>query len=163
MTTHGSSSKLTVSLPSEREIVLTRVFHAPRALVWEAVTRPEHLVHWWGRTGSTLPVCEVDFRPGGAYRYVERAADGSEHGFRGTYREIVPPERVVNTFEYEGLPGHVSVDTMTLQEQPDGTTLLTSHALFDSVEDRDGMVQSGMEYGAEESYSRLDAYLASLA
>lgn len=156
-------SRLTVSLPSANEIMLTRVFNAPRALVFEAVTRPEHLVHWWGRTGSTLPVCEVDFRPGGGYRYVERGADGSENGFRGTYREIVPPERVVSTFEWEGLPGHISVDTLTLREQPDGTTLLTSTARFDSVEDRDGMLQSGMEYGAEESYTRLDAYLASLA
>ena len=116
-------------------------------------------MHWWGRTGSTLPVCEVDLRPGGAWRFVERQSDGNEYAFRGEYREVVPPERLVYTFEFEGMPGQVVLETLTFEEQ-DGKTLLTDHARFDSVEDRDGMLQSGMEAGAAESLDRLEELLA---
>jgi uncharacterized protein YndB with AHSA1/START domain len=148
-----------MTLPSDREILGTRTFDAPRALVFEAHTKPEHLVHWWGM--DSLSVCEVDLRPGGAWRFVERNAAGEEFGFHGEYREITPPEKLVYTFEYEGLPGHVSVETLTFEEQ-DGKTILTGHTLFDSQEDRDGMLQSGMEEGANVTYKRLDAYLETL-
>lgn len=150
----ASSHTLTVTTPSDREIVMTRVFDAPRELVFEAVTKPEHLKEWWGPRGFTLPVCEIDFRPGGAYRFVSADAEGNEYAFRGEYREIVPPERVVWTFEFEGMPGMVSVDTLTIVEE-DGSTTLTSTSVFDSIEQRDGMLQSGMETGAAESYDRL--------
>jgi uncharacterized protein YndB with AHSA1/START domain len=156
-----SSSAMSVTLPSDREIVLTRVFDAPRRLVFEALTSCEHLKHWWGPRRYTVASCKMDFRPGGAYRIVQSGADGAEFGFRGEYREIVPPERIVQTFEFEGMPGHVSVETLTLVEQ-DGKTTYTSTSVFDSVEDRDGMLQSGMEEGASETMDRLAEYLETL-
>jgi uncharacterized protein YndB with AHSA1/START domain len=157
----GSSSAMSVTLPSDREIVLTRVFDAPRRLVFEALTSCEHLKHWWGPRRYTVASCKMDFRPGGAYRIVQSGADGAEFGFRGEYREIVPPERIVQTFEFEGMPGHISVETLTLVEQ-DGKTTYTSTSVFDSVEDRDGMLQSGMEEGASETMDRLAEYLETL-
>jgi uncharacterized protein YndB with AHSA1/START domain len=161
MVTHNSP-RLTVSLPSPREITLTREFQAPRELVFEAFSKAEHLAHWWGQKDSTLAVCEMDFRPGGAWRLVEHAADGNEYAFRGEVREIVPPERIVQTFEFEGMPGHISVETLVLEDLG-GRTRMTVTSVFDSVEDRDGMLQSGMETGAGESYDRLEAYLQTLA
>lgn len=156
-----SSSALNVTLPSDREIVLTRVFDAPRRLVFEALTSCEHLTHWWGPRRYAVASCKMDFRPGGTYRIVQRGADGAEFGFRGEYREIVRPERIVQTFEFEGMPGHVSVETLTLVEQ-DGKTTYTVTSVFDSVEDRDGMLQSGMEEGAAETMDRLAEYLETL-
>lgn len=153
-------SRLTlVAEPAQPTIVMTRVFDAPRRLVFEAYTKPEHLKRWWGPRGYTLPVCDMDFRPGGAWRFVQRGPDGAEYGFRGVYREIVPPERLVYTFEFDGMPGHVSLETLTFDEH-DGRTTLTTTALFDSIEDRDGMLKSGMEAGAAESMDRLAELLA---
>jgi len=154
--------KLTLTLPSDREIVMTRVFDAPRELVFKAHSKCEHLEKWWGPRKDTLAVCEIDLRPGGAYRFVQRGPDGEEHGFRGEFREIVPPGRIVWTFEYDGMPGHVSVDTLTLEDLG-GKTKLTAHSLFDSVEDRDGMLQSGMEIGAAETWDRLAKLLAAMS
>jgi len=156
-----ASNQLTVTTPSDREIVMTRVFDAPRDLVFEAHTSCAHMSHWWGPRRYEVSTCEIDFRPGGSWRMVHRGEDGQEHGFHGEFREIVPPERIVWTFEYEGMPGHVSVDTLTLEEQ-DGKTLLTASSVFQSTEDRDGMLQSGMESGAVETYERLDEYLETL-
>lgn len=155
------SSAMTLTLLSDREIVMTRVFDAPRGLVFDAHTKPEHVKQWWGRRGSTLPVCEMDFRPGGVWRFVERQSDGAEYAFRGTYREIVPPERIVQTFEFEGMPGHISVDTLTLVER-DGQTTLTTRTVFASKADRDGMLQSGMEAGAAELLDRLAEHLRTM-
>jgi len=155
------SNTLTVTTPSDLEIVLTREFDASRALVFEALSKPEHVRNWWGQASSTLAHCEMDFRPGGRWRFVERDKDGQEWGFRGEVREIDPPERIVQTFEWEGLPGHISVETMQLEDL-DGRTRITVTSVFDSVEDRDGMLQSGMEQGAGESYDRLEAYLKTL-
>jgi len=152
---------LTVTTPSDLEIVLTREFDAPRALVFDVLSKLEHLPHWWGQAASTLTHCEMDFRPGGKWRFVERDKEGQEWGFRGEVREIVPPERIVQTFEWEGLPGHISVETMQLEDLG-GRTRITVTSVFDSVEDRDGMLQSGMEQGAGESYDRLEAYLKTL-
>jgi uncharacterized protein YndB with AHSA1/START domain len=151
-------STFTLSLPSDREFVLTRLFDAPRELVFEACSSCEHLSRRLGPRYLTMVYCETDFRPGGKYRYVLRAPDGAEHGFRGEYQEIVPPERAVQTFEFEGMPGHISVETMTLEEM-DGKTKLTVRSVFSSTEDRDGMVQSGMEAGVRDSYDRLEEYL----
>jgi uncharacterized protein YndB with AHSA1/START domain len=156
------TSTLTVTLPSDKEIVLTREFDAPRALVFQAFSSCEHLQHWWGQAGSTLASCELDFRPGGAWRIVERDAKGNEWGFHGELRQVAPPERIVQTFEWEGLPGHISVDTLVLEDLGGGRTRLITTSVFDSVEDRDGMIQSGMEQGASESYDRLAAYLQTL-
>ena len=149
---------ITITTPSDHEITMTRVFDAPRELVFAAHTQAEHLRHWWGR-GNPLDV-EIDFRVGGTYRFVEHAG-GTEHGFRGEFREIQAPERLVQTFEYEGMPGHIAVETMVLTEQ-DGKTTVTSTTRFETVQDRDGMLQSGMEKGAEQSYQALEKYLATL-
>jgi uncharacterized protein YndB with AHSA1/START domain len=158
----AKTGTLSVTLPSDREIRLTRVFSAPRSLLFEAMSKPEHVAQWWGPRGYSMTVSAMDFRPGGGYRFVHRAPDGNEFAFRGEYREIVPPERVVQTFEWEGLPGHISVETMTLDER-DGQTTLTVNSVFASVEDRDGMLQSGMEKGAGESYDRLEEFVQTLA
>ena len=154
----SGSNALTVTTPSEREIVMTRVFDAPRDLVFEAHSSCEHLKKWWGPRAYEIATCEVDFRPGGAWRVVHRDSDGQEFAFRGEYREIVRPERITWTFEFEGMPGSVSVETMTLEER-DGKTTFSSTSVFDSVEARDGMLQSGMESGAAETMDRLDEYL----
>ena len=145
-----------------REIVMTRVFDAPRELVWEALTGPKHIPQWWGPRRLTTTVDKMDVRPSGMWRFVAHAQDGTEYAFHGVYREIVSPQRLVYTFEFEGIPGHVLLATVTLEEH-EGKTRLTDHALFQSVEDRDGMLQSGMEAGAAESYERLDELLAARA
>ncbi len=157
-----NSPTLTVTTPSDLEIVMTRIFDAPRELVFEAHSSCDHLKHWWGPRRYEITVCDLDFRPGGAWRFVQRGADGDEHGFRGEFREIVAPERIVWTFEYEGMPGHVSVETLTL-EDVGGKTRLTARSVFGSVEDRDGMLQSGMEDGAAETWDRLAEHVAAMA
>ena len=149
---------LIVTTPSYREIVMRRVLDAPRELVFEAHKSCEHLSQWWGPRGYEVISCDVDFRPGGGWRIVHRSPDGEEHAFRGEYREIVPPERIVWTFEFEGMPGSVSVETMTLEEH-DRKTELKSTSVFDTVAERDGMLESGMESGAAETMDRLDEYL----
>lgn len=162
MAVEGNAGSLTVTLPSDREILMTRVFDAPRELVFEAHTTPEHVRRWWGKHGTSLPVCEMDFRPGGRYRYVQREPNGVEHGFRGEYRDIAPPERLVYTFEYEGLPGHIAVETLTFDEV-DGKTTLTSRMFFETTNERDGVLRSGMEGGAAQTMDRLASYLELLA
>jgi uncharacterized protein YndB with AHSA1/START domain len=159
--TRTGSAQLMVTTPSDREIVMTRVFDAPLELVFDAHSSCEHMSRWWGPRRYEVVSCEMDFRPGGVWRIVHRGPDGTEHAFRGAFREIVRPERIAWTFEYEGLPGHVSVQTLTLEEH-EGKTKLTATSVFDTVEDRDGMLRSGMEEGAAESYERLDEYLEAL-
>ena len=158
-----NSAAFTVTLPSDLEILMTRVFDAPRRLVFDAYTKPEHLVHWWGLRGSTLTVCVVDCRPGGAWRFVVREADGRENKFKGVYREVTPPERLVATECYDepaaGCPEWLS--TVTFEEH-DGKTTVTSRILHKSVENRDGHLHSGMERGANECLNRLVEYLEGL-
>jgi uncharacterized protein YndB with AHSA1/START domain len=153
--------EMTVSTPSDREIVMTRAFDAPRELVFKAYTDPTIIRPWWGWRDSTIIVDKLDLQPGGAWRFIGRQPDGNEYAFRGEYREIVPPERLVYTFEYEGMPGHILVETITFEEH-DGKTTLTSVSVFDSVEDRDGMLATGMAEGAAESFDQLEEYLDSL-
>ncbi len=157
----GSGNKLEVTTPSDTEIRMTRVFDAPRDLVFEAHSSAEHMSKWWGPRKYEVIGAEFDFRPGGRWRIVHRSPDGEEYGFRGEFREIVPPERITWTFEFEGWPGKVSVETLTLEEH-DGKTTLTAVAVYDSVEARDAMIESGMESGAAETYERLDEYLDTL-
>ena len=147
--------------PGMPDMTITREFNAPRALVWKAITDPALVPRWWGRENSPAVVDKMDVRVGGVWRFIGRAPDGSEYAFNGVYREITPPQRLVQTFEYEGAPGHISVETMTLEELG-SKTRMTVHSVFDSVEDRDGMVQSGMEEGASETYDRLEALLQEL-
>src|SRR5574341_357191 len=153
-----SQTDTIVSLPSDREIMFERVFDAPRDLVFKVCMDPRHIPHWWGPRKYVTTVEKMDVRPGGVWRFVQRDADGSEFAFHGEYREVTPPERVVATFEFEGMPGHVVVDTTTFEEQ-NGKTKMTVTSLFESVEDRDGMLQSGMESGMRESWDRLAGVL----
>ena len=161
--TTKSTGTASVELVSDREVHITRVFHAPRRFVFEALTRPEHVKRWYGLRVLTMQVCEIDLRPGGTWRYVLRAPDGSEHGFTGVYREIVVPERIVSTENYEAMmPGHEMVVTVTLEEK-DGRTTLKSRILYQSKADRDGHLQSGMEPGMQETFDRLEELLEALA
>ena len=152
----------TVTTPTEREIRVERVFAAPRDRVFSVYTDPELVPEWWGPHGTTTVVDQMDVRPGGSWRFVMRNSDGSETGFRGTYREVTPPERIVQTFEWEGMPGHVSVETATFEDLGDRTKVTTT-SIFHTTEERDGMLQSGMERGLNETYARLDELLAGLA
>lgn len=124
----------------ERVLMMTRMFDAPRELVFQAWTRPEHLAHWWGPKDFQLPACEMDFRPGGSYRLCMRAPDGVDHWLWGTYREIVEPERIVFTWDRvdaEGNPRSSTLVTLTLTEQGNRTRLSLHQAVFETVEDRD--------------------------
>lgn len=150
-----------IAAPGQPTIVMRRVFTAPRRLVYEAFTRPEHLKRWWGPRELELVVCEIDLRVGGSYRFVQRAPDGQEFAFRGVYRELRPYERIVSTFVFELMPDHEAVTTVVLEER-DGVTTLTSTVLHDSVEARDAHYAT-MESGAVDSYDRLAGLLASMA
>ena len=148
-----------VTTPTDREIHTQRVFDAPRDRVFAAYTDPQLIPEWWGPRETTTVVDQMDVRAGGSWRFVMRSSDGSETAFRGTYREVTPPERIVQTFEWEGLPGHVSVETATFEELGDRTKVTTT-SLFHTNEERDGMLGSGMEQGMNETYARLDELLA---
>ena len=152
--THATS----ITTPSPTELVVSRTFDAPKALVFAAHTQAEHLRHWWGR-GNPLDVT-IDFRVGGNWRFVE-TSDDQQHAFRGEFREISAPDTFTWTFEYEPMAGHVLVEKFVFTEE-DGRTTVTAASTFDSQEDRDGMLQSGMESGANESYAALDAYLTKI-
>ncbi len=150
----------TVTTPAEREILSERVFDAPRERVFAAYTDPDLISRWWGPRGTTTTVDQMDVRPGGAWRFVVRNdSDGEETGFRGTYREVTPPERIVQTFEWEGMPGHVIVETATFEDLGERTRV-TNTSLFHTPEERDGMLASGMEKGLTESHDRLTELLA---
>jgi uncharacterized protein YndB with AHSA1/START domain len=149
-----------VAEPGKQEIVITRLFDAPRDRLFKAYTDPDLIPKWWGGPGEgRTTVKQLELRPGGIWRFVERDVQGKEFGFHGVYHEVVTPERVVNTFEYEGEPGHVVLDTATFEER-NGKTLLTQHSVFQSVEDRDGMLQSGMEEGVNAGMDRLEALVS---
>ena len=155
-----TTGTLQVTTPSEREIVLTRIFDAPRSLVYDALTKPELLKRWFGPRGWSLVVCEVDLRVGGAWRFVLRGPDGKDMGMRGVYRELVPPDRSVHTESFDDYPGE-SVVTTVLVEQG-GKTTLTGTILYPSKEIRDIVIASGMEHGAAESHDRLAELLESI-
>lgn len=154
------SMRATLTTPTDREIHVERIFNAPRERVWRAMTEPELLAQWWGR-GNKLVIEKHEMERGGHWRFVEHTDHGA-FGFEGRFREIVPPERLVLTFEFDGMPGHVVVNFMTLEDLGDGRTKLIAESLFLTKEDRDGMMSSGMEQGMNESYAALDRVLASL-
>jgi uncharacterized protein YndB with AHSA1/START domain len=155
--TAANSGTFTVTTPSDREIRITRLFDAPRALVFEAMTKPEHIKHWWGNLGEgySVPVCEVDLRPGGRWRFVNQTPDGQSVVFYGEYREVAPPERVVFTEFFEPYPDTESVVTAVLTEEK-GKTRLTATVAYPSREVRDMVKATGMERGAALSYDRLE-------
>ena len=161
--TAANSGTFTVTTPSDREIRMTRLFDAPRALVFEAMTRPEHIRNWWGNLGPgySVPVCEVDLRIGGKWRFVNRTPKGEEAAFYGEYREIDPPGRVVFTEIFEPYPDAVSTVTALLTDEQ-GKTRLTATVEYPSREVRDMVRSSGMERGAALSYDRLEDVARSL-
>jgi uncharacterized protein YndB with AHSA1/START domain len=142
------------TFPSDLEIAMSRVFDAPRELVFKVCTDPNLVPQWWGPRSLTTKVDKMDVRPGGVWRFVQRGPDGNEYAFNGAYREIVPPERIVDTFEFEGMPGHVMLGIVTL-EDVNGKTKVTEKSIFESVADRDGMIAAGMEDGDYETMDRL--------
>ncbi|MBF6085434.1 SRPBCC family protein [Nocardia cyriacigeorgica] len=150
-----------ISTTSDTEIHVERVFNAPVDRVWEAYSRIEQLSRWWGR-GNQLDVERWEFRKGGHWRFVEHA-DGESHGFEGRFREITPKERIVQSFEWDGMPAHVAIDATTFVDLGDGRTKVVTDSQFHTKEERDGMLQSGMESGLNESYRALDALLAESA
>ena len=155
--TAANSDTFKVTTPSDREIVITRLFDAPRHLVFEAMSKPEHIRQWWGNLGAgySVPVCEVDLRVGGAWRFTNRTPKGEMATFYGVYREVAPPGRVVFTEIFEPFPDAESVVTAVLTEEQ-GKTRLVATCLYPSLEVRDMVLQTGMEKGAALSYDRLD-------
>jgi uncharacterized protein YndB with AHSA1/START domain len=158
MTSDQQQGTLDVSTPSDREIRTERVFDHPRERVWAVFTDPALIPEWYGPRGSTTRVDVMDVRAGGQWRFV-MGSGAEETGFRGTYREVTPPERIVQTFEWEGMPGHVAVETAEFEDLGDRTRIVTT-SLFHTTQERDGMLQSGMAGGMEETYARLDELLA---
>ena len=150
-----------IAEPGMPQIIITREFDAPRDLVFRAHTDPELLAQWLGPRDLTMTVDHYDVRDGGKWRYVSKDAAGSEYGFHGVFHGTPSPDGIVQTFEFEGVPGHVSLDTLTLQER-DGKTLLRSVSSFQSVEDRDAMAASDMERGVRDYGERLEELLAKL-
>ena len=155
----NQTEALQVAAHGEREIISERVFNAPRERVFRAFTDPELIPQWWGRREDTVTVEKMDVREGGDYRFLTEGQDGA-HAFRGTFRVIDPPEKVEQTFEWEGMPGYVAVDSATFEDLGDGRTKVRVRTLFHTTEERDGMLASGMEVGMGESYERLDELLA---
>lgn len=153
----ANSGTFTVTMPSDREIRMTRLFDAPRDLVFGAMTRPEHIRNWWGNLGEgySVPVCEVDLRPGGKWRFVNRTPNGESAVFYGEYREVNPPGRVVFTEFFEPYPDTESVVTAVLTDE-NGKTRLTATVAYPSREVRDMVKATGMERGAALSYDRLE-------
>jgi uncharacterized protein YndB with AHSA1/START domain len=143
------------------QIVVTREFDAPRDLVFRAYTDPDLLVRWLGPRDLTMTIDTYDARDGGRWRYVHKDPQGNEFGFHGVFHGTPSPDAIVQTFEFEGVPGHVSLDTVTLTEHG-GKTLVRSVSSFQSVGDRDGMVAAGMERGVRDSGERLEELLAKL-
>ena len=150
-----------VAEPGRHNLVMWRDFSAPRERVFRALTDPTLIPRWWGPKDTTTFVDKMEVRKGGIWRYIQRDADGGENGFNGVYHDITSPERMIYTFEWEGLPGHVLLETITLTEQ-NGVTTITDASIFQSVEDRDGMIQSGMEGGAAETWDRFEEVLKTM-
>jgi uncharacterized protein YndB with AHSA1/START domain len=147
-----------VTTPTDREIRIERIFNAPRARVWQAFTDPKMVAQWWGR-GHKLVIERMEIERGGHWRYVEHTPDGPQ-GFEGRYREVTPPQRLVQTFEWDGMPGYVMIETTNFEDLGDGRTRVVTMLLAHTTEERDGMLNSGMEEGMNQSYAELDKLLA---
>ncbi len=156
--TKGATHTSRITAPTDREIHIERIFDASRDRVWRAFTEPDLLAQWWGR-GNKLVIERLEVKQGGRWRFVEHGPDGV-HGFEGRFREVTPKDRMVWTFEWDGMPGYVSVDTVIFEDLGDGRTKVISKVLFFTTEERDGMLKSGMEQGLNQSYAALDALLA---
>ncbi len=159
----NNATKITAE-PGKHEIFITREFDAPRELVFKAFTDPKLYVQWLGPVSLKMRLGKFEPKNGGSYNYFHKDESGREFGFHGVYHEVLPPERIIDTFEFDALPekGHVSLETARFEELPGGRTRLIAQSVFQSVGDRDGMLQSGMEEGMKDSYDRLDELLAKL-
>ena len=161
MTKTVKQSALThVTTPTDREIHVVREFDAPRDRVWRAFTDPALLAQWWGR-GNRLEVEKFELERGGHWRFVEHAPEGV-NGFEGRFREVTPQERIVQTFEWDGMPAYVIVEDVRFEDLGGGRTRIVNTSLFHTTEERDGMLNSGMEQGMNESYAALDRLLETL-
>lgn len=151
-----------IAEPGKQELFIIREFDAPRELVFKAFIEPKLLVKWLGPKNMTMKIEKMDTKSGGFYRYSHSSPKGDVHWFRGVIHEVVAPERIIQTFEYEGLPekGHVTLDTARFEALPGNKTKVIGQSVFQSVADRDGMIMSGMERGVVDSHERLDALLA---
>ena len=156
----SDARKATVTKTGDREVRIERVFDAPRDHVWRAFTDPALMAQWWGR-GNKLVIEKMEVERGGHWRFVEHAPEGKE-GFEGRFREVTPQERLVQTFEWDGMPGHVVVDSAEFKDLGDGRTRVETTSRFDTAEDRDGMLEQGMEDGLNQSYEALDRVLATI-
>ncbi|GAB4453021.1 MAG: SRPBCC family protein [Anaerolineae bacterium] len=156
MTKHNKTN--IIAEPGKQEMVITREFDAPRELVFKAFTDPDLYVQWLGPRDLTMTLETFEPKSGGSWRYIHRDKEGNAYAFHGVNHEVTAPERIIGTFEFEGLPepGHVILETARFEVLPGGRTRLTVQSVFQSVEDRDGMLQSGMEEGMNDSYARLD-------
>lgn len=157
-TKQSGANKATVTMPTDRSLHIERIVAATRERVWEAMTKPELLAQWWGR-GNKLDVERFELKRGGHWRFVEHS-DHGVHGFEGRFREVTPPSKLVQSFEWDGMPAHVIIETLTLEDLGDGRTKIVTDSLFHTTEERDGFVTSGMEGGMNESYAALDRLLA---
>jgi uncharacterized protein YndB with AHSA1/START domain len=156
----GKTTVITAE-PGIPQILIEREFDAPRDLIYRAWTEPELLKQWLGPRGYTMEIDRYDPRDGGTWRYVHRDEQGNAYGFHGVFHGDPSPDRIVQTFEFEGAPGSVSLDTLTLEER-DGRTLARTNSVFQSIEARDAMIASGMEHGVNDGYERLDELIATL-
>jgi uncharacterized protein YndB with AHSA1/START domain len=159
MSTKKNKTTITAE-PGKQELFITREFDAPPDLVFKAHTAPDLFVRWMGPRGLTTTLETFEPVSGGRWRFSQKDQDGNEYGFHGVFHEV-SPERIIQTFEFDGLSesGHVTLETMRLEALPNGRTRLTAQSVFQSVSDRDGMIQSGMEHGVNEGYERLDELL----
>ena len=149
----------TLTLPSDREILMTRKFDAPREIVWETITDPDLIPRWWGFARDTTEVKKMDVRPGGQWRYITHTSGGEDIDFHGTYREVKRPEKLVYTFLFGDMePGEGFVEIMLVEQG--GVTELRDRGYFNSKEERDAVIATGMEIGARETYERLAELLA---
>lgn len=148
-----TKNRMTVE-PGSQDVVLTWTFDAPRALVFQAYTDPQVIPNWWGPRELTTMVERLDAKAGGLWRFVQRDPAGKVYAFHGVFHEVSPPQRIVRTFEYEGNPGRVLLETVTFEEVG-GRTNLTTKSIFQSIADRDQMVDAGMERGVVDSMERL--------
>lgn len=158
----ATKNKTTITAePGKQELFITREFDAPRELVFKAHTDPNLYVQWVGPHGYEMTLEEFEPVSGGRWKFIHKDKEGNAYGFHGIFHDV-SLERSIQTFEFDGAPGHVSLETLTLDELPDGRTKLTAHSVYQSVSDRDGMIQSGMEKGVNEGYERLDEILGKM-
>jgi uncharacterized protein YndB with AHSA1/START domain len=147
--------------PGKQDIIMTWIFDAPRELVFKACSDPDIISKWWGPKNLTTTIDKMDVEFGGVWRFVQSNSNGNEHAFRGVFHEILPPERLVHTLEDENMPGHISLETVIFEDYDDKTKRI-AQSVFQSVKDRDGMIQSGMEDKANDSYDRLAELLENM-